>query len=115
MCLANHIYRSAPYFAEQEAWNAFIRELPQSLRAPIAAANPKLLNECIYNVTQIYAVLDPEDDGLAVTEKKVCNVHVSDGSDSKLTMKSVMGRDMWPSNAGVLGAPSVTRTPSRLL
>ena len=34
MCLANHIYRSVPYFAEQEAWDAFIRALPQSSEHP---------------------------------------------------------------------------------
>ena len=57
MCLANRIYKCAPQFAGQEARDAFIRALPESLRGPFAAANPKSLNECMDSVTQMYAVL----------------------------------------------------------
>ena len=44
---------------------AFIRALPEGLRAPITAANQKSLDEFIDNVTPMYAILNPEDVGLA--------------------------------------------------
>ena len=61
MRLAHRVYRGATHLAEQEAWDAFIKALPAGLRCPIAAANPRMLNECVDNVTQMRAVLGDGD------------------------------------------------------
>ena len=64
MWLANHIYKGVPPVTVQEARDAFIKALPEGLRAPIVAANPKSLNECV-------AVLDPDNVGSKGSVKKV--------------------------------------------
>ena len=56
--------------------DAFVRALLQALIAPIAA---KSLNECLDNVTEMYAKFDPEDAGLAGCMKKVRAVHATGG------------------------------------
>ena len=61
MRLSHRIYRGATHLAEQEARDAFIKALPAGLRCPIAAANPRTLNECVDNVTQMRAVLGDGD------------------------------------------------------
>lgn len=79
MWLANHIYKGVPHLTVQEARDAFIKALPEGLRAPIAAANPKSLNECVASVTKMYAVLDPGNLG---SMGSVRAVHASDGMTS---------------------------------
>ena len=63
MKLANRVYRGAPLLADQEDRDAFIKALLSGLRGPIgiAAANPMMLNGCISNVKQMFAILKPED------------------------------------------------------
>ena len=63
MRLSHRVYRGAPHLVKQEARDAFVKALPAGLRCPIAAANPRTLNECVANVMQMHAVLDGKDIG----------------------------------------------------
>ena len=55
--LSKRVYRRAPHLAEQEDKESFVRALPDELRLPVPAANPKMLSECVDNVTQRHAIL----------------------------------------------------------
>jgi hypothetical protein len=72
--LTRRVYKGAPALAEQESRDAFIRALPSNLRMAVAAANPLTLNECIDNVTQLCAIMDPDEDTVE-TSKRVRRVN----------------------------------------
>jgi hypothetical protein len=64
--LAKRVFRNVAPLVEEESRDAFIKALPDNLRLPVAASNPKTLDECLDNVTHMCSLMDSTECNYAV-------------------------------------------------
>jgi hypothetical protein len=68
--MAKRVFRNVPPLVEEESRDAFIKALPENLRLPVAASNPKTLDECLDNVTHMCSIMDSTECNYATAMKK---------------------------------------------
>ena len=63
------VYRGGPHIIEREAKAAFIQNLPEAIKGPVAAANPKNIKEAVQTVIHMCSVLEVDECGNAAGSK----------------------------------------------
>ena len=57
------VFEGGAHIIEREAKAAFIQNLPESIKGPVAAANPENIKEAVKTVIHVCSVLDVDECG----------------------------------------------------